>query len=192
VLLEEPDRVLLALSPVRRTLLERLREPSSASRLAEQLGLSRQRVNYHLRALEEAGLVDLVETRRRRGFTERVLAARPDGFVVDPALMAASDADRIGIAAQDAHASEHLMDVAAGVVRDVARLQTAAQRSGKRLLTFTVETEVRLSAPSDVERLAERLADAVRMAVAEFDAPGGRPHRLVAGALPSITEEEES
>jgi hypothetical protein len=39
-------------------------------------------------------------------------------------------------------------------VRDVARLQAAAQRSGTRLLTFTVETEVHLGAPSDVERFA--------------------------------------
>lgn len=188
MLLQEPDRVRLALSPIRRTLLERLREPSSASRLAEELGLGRQRINYHLRALEQAGLVELVEERRRRGCTERILATRPDGFVVDPALMASG---RASVDAQDEHAAEHLMDVAAGVVRDVARLQAGAQRSSRRLLTFTLETEVRLSAPSEVEQLAAALAEAIGGVVAQFDAPGGRPHRVVAGALPSLVEEPE-
>lgn len=187
MLLQEPEQVRLALSPIRRELLERLREPSSASRLAEELGLSRQRVNYHLRALEDAGLVELVEERPRRGFTERVLATRPDGFVVDPALMAAPSPTRGDVEVLDAGASEHLMDAAAAVVRDVARLQAAAQRSGTRLLTFTVETEVHLGAPSDVERFADRLADAVRGVAGEFHRPdGGRAFRVVAGGHPAV------
>src|SRR3712207_2810829 len=53
---DEPDRVRTALSPMRRQLLDRLGEPSSATRLAAELNTTRQRVNYHLRALESAGL----------------------------------------------------------------------------------------------------------------------------------------
>src|SRR6266704_348815 len=71
--LDEPDRVLTALSPLRRKLLNRLREPSSATQLAAALGLPRQRVNYHLRTLEAAGLVELVELRQRRGCVERIV-----------------------------------------------------------------------------------------------------------------------
>ena len=65
--IDSPDRVRLALSPVRRDLLKRLRTPSSASGLAAELELPRQRLNYHLKALETAGLVELVEERPRRG-----------------------------------------------------------------------------------------------------------------------------
>ena len=57
-----------ALTPLRRELLERLHEPGSASSLAGQLDLPRQKLAYHLRVLEEAGLVKLVEERPRRGF----------------------------------------------------------------------------------------------------------------------------
>ena len=56
------------------------------------MDLGRQRVNYHLRELEKAGLVHLVEERQRRGCVERILAARADAFVVDPAVMGGRDA----------------------------------------------------------------------------------------------------
>ena len=74
----------MALSPLRRSLLARLREPASAAQLAGELGVPRQKLNYHLRALETAGFLELVEERQRRGFVERVLAARAAAFIVDP------------------------------------------------------------------------------------------------------------
>ena len=39
--------------------------------VAGQLGIPRQKVNYHLRTLESHGLVVFVEERPRRGLTER-------------------------------------------------------------------------------------------------------------------------
>jgi DNA-binding transcriptional ArsR family regulator len=174
----EPDRVRLALSPIRRRLLERLREPASATRLAAELGLSRQRVNYHLRALEDAGLLELVDERPRRGFTERVLAARADAFVVDPAVLGAI----ARVEAQDRYAAEHLIGAATDVVRDVVRMQSAARRDGTRLLTFTIEAEVGFAEPADVERFCTRLADFV---AEHGTSAGGRRYRVVVGGHPA-------
>jgi DNA-binding transcriptional ArsR family regulator len=185
-LLEEPDRLRLALSPIRRKLLDRLREPASATQLAAELDLGRQRVNYHLRALERAGLIELVEERQRRGCVERILVAGADAFVVDPSVMRASPTPR----AQDRFAAEHLVDAAGGVVRDVARMQAAAEREGARLLTFTIETEVSLAAPADLERFTDRLAELVAQAASELNAPaGGRPYRVVLGGHPAPRKE---
>ena len=86
-LVREPERVHLALSPARRRLLAALHEPQSATQVAELVGMTRQQANYHLRVLEAAGLVELVETRQRRGCTERILRAVAGAFVVDPAVM---------------------------------------------------------------------------------------------------------
>ncbi|WP_238177136.1 helix-turn-helix domain-containing protein [Kribbella sp. VKM Ac-2566] len=176
---EEPEKVRLALSPIRRRLLELLREPSSATQLAAALDLPRQRVNYHLRELEKAGLLELVEERRRRGFTERILRASAD-LVVDPGVMG-----RAFTQIQDQYAAEHLVEVAAGTVRDVARMQTAADADGKRLLTFTLETEVRFAEPGDVHRFTDALTAAMQQVVEEFDSEGGRPYRLIAGGHPA-------
>lgn len=183
---DEPEKVRLALSPIRRRLLELLREPSSASRLAADLELPRQRVNYHLRELEKAGLIELVEERQRRGFTERILRATAATLVVDPEMMG-----RAFTRIHDQYAAEHLLEVAAGTVRDVARMQSKADAEGKRLLTFTLEAEVRFAEPGDVHRFTDALTEAIRQTVASFDTEGGRPYRLTAAGHPAARRTEE-
>lgn len=184
-LLRDPDHVRAALSPIRRQLLEQLREPGSASSLATALNTSRQRLNYHLKALEDAGLVALVEERRRRGFTERVLVAKADAFLVDPTLMGASP--REPQHAQDRYAANHLISTAARLVRDVGRMQAAADKEASRLLTFTIEAQVALARPADVEQYAEALAQAVAEITERFNstAPQARPYRVMVGGSPA-------
>jgi len=182
-LLDEPNRLRLALSPLRRRLLERLREPGSATSLAAELGLPRQRVNYHLRELERVGLVALVEERQRRGCVERLLVTTAQDFVVDPAVLGEA---RRPAAIQDRFASEQLIATGAGLVRDVARMRSRAREQGRRLLTFAIETEVRLGAPADLERFTDVLARRIAETVQEFDTPrGGRRYRVVAGGHPA-------
>jgi DNA-binding transcriptional ArsR family regulator len=182
--LDEPEKVRSALSPLRRRLLSLLQEPASATQLATTLDLPRQRVNYHLKELEKAGLVELVEERQRRGFVERVLQATAVAFIVDPAVMSAGE-DRTFTRIQDQYAAEHLVDVAAGTVREVARMQHRAAAAGKRLLTFTIEAEVRFAEPGDLHHFTDALTEAVRQTVEAFDTEGGRPYRLIAGGHPS-------
>jgi DNA-binding transcriptional ArsR family regulator len=182
-LLLDPERVRIALTPVRRQLLENLREPASASMLATRLGLPRQRLGYHLRVLEDAGLVMLVEARQRRGFVERVLVARADAFLVDPSLM--GQRSETVSREQDRFAADHLLATAADLVADVGRMQAAAAGEGRRLLTFTIEAEVTLGRPADLQRYAARLAEALSEVSEEFSAPTGRRYRVVVGGHPA-------
>jgi len=178
-LLHDPERVRLALTPLRRTLLERLQHPASATQIATELNLPRQRINYHLRALERAGLVELVETRPRRGCTERIVVAAAEAFVVDPALLGDTRET-----SQDRFAAGHLLRTAANVVRDVARQQSEADDEGTRLLTFTLETEIGFATPQDLERFTDELAEAFTTTAARYDAPGRR-FRVIAGGHPA-------
>ncbi|GIG71572.1 helix-turn-helix domain-containing protein [Phytomonospora endophytica] len=187
-LVDEPDRLRRALTPLRRTLLARLRTPASAPELAAELGVPRQRLGYHLRQLEELGLLELVEERPRRGRLERVLRTVADAFVVDPDVLEASDvsvSDAVTPETTHRHASEHLLAVASRAVRDVARMQAASQRQGSRLLTFTLETEVAFASPDDVGAFAEALAGAIAEVAASFHTPGGRPYRLIGAGHPA-------
>jgi DNA-binding transcriptional ArsR family regulator len=49
--------------------------------LAARVGLARQKVNYHLKALERHGLVELVEERRKGNVNERMLRATAASYV---------------------------------------------------------------------------------------------------------------
>lgn len=187
-LVSDAAKARAALTPLRRELLERLREPNSAASLAGQLAVSRQKLGYHLRVLEEAGLVKLVEERPRRGFVERVLVACADTFVLDPALV--QGAEQPAGDAQDRYASDHLVRTASALVRDVARMREAADLEGKRLLTLTVEAELTFATPADFDAFSEQLSDAFTALAKRYAASplrkGGRRYRLVAAAHPAV------
>ena len=203
-LLDSPRRLASALPELRRRLLDRLRDPASASELAREFGMPRQKLNYHLRVLEAQELLELVELRPRRGFTERVLRTVGEGFVVDPAMLATkstrvADSDGAGargtraagsgLVARDRYAAEHLVDVAGTAVRNVARMSAEAGRRRQRLLTFTLETTVRFAAPADVHRFTDALAAAVADVADRFDSVGGRPYRLLTAGHPASADD---
>jgi DNA-binding transcriptional ArsR family regulator len=187
--MESPARTLVtdqaalraALTPLRRTLLEKLRTPASAAQLADALGMPRQKLGYHLRALEAAGLIRLAEARQRRGFTERLLVA--NDYLIDPDLLAAP------VRAQsagnpDLHAADHLINAASGIVRDLARMRQEAEAAGARLLTITMQTELGFSTPAEFERFAQEAAEAVTVLARRYSAPDGHRYRLVVGVHP--------
>lgn len=184
-LLDDLDTALLALAPVRRRILSALTEPASAAGLAEQLGLPRQNIGYHLNALEAAGLVRLAAERRKRGFTERLFVAARN-YVFDPALLQATP-DPEAVEAQDRHAADHLIATASTLVRDVARMRQAADAEGARLLTLTVEADVTFATPADFDAFTEDVSAAVATLARRYAAPSGRRYRLTAVAHPAAT-----
>jgi len=185
-LLDDLDTALLALAPIRRRILAALAEPASAAGLAEQLEMPRQKIGYHLRALEAAGLVQPAGERRKRGFTERLFVAARN-YVFDPALMQALP-DPDAIEAQDRHAADHLISTASTIVRDVARMRQDAAAEGSRLLTLTVEADVTFAAPADFDAFTEEVSAAVAALARKYSAPSGRRYRLTTLAHPTLSK----
>lgn len=72
------------LDPLRARILELARDAQSASQLAEHLGLQRQRVNYHVKQLREAGLLVEAGRREKRNLTEVLYAASAARYLIDP------------------------------------------------------------------------------------------------------------
>ena len=85
--IDDPAAATVALEPVRSRLLAELAAPASAAALAGRLGIARQKINYHLRALEKHGLVRVAEERQWGGLTERLLVATAASFVISPGAM---------------------------------------------------------------------------------------------------------
>ena len=184
--IEVPEAAAAALDPVRSRVLAALAEPGSATTVARTLGLPRQKVNYHLRALEAQGLVTMVSTRARRGLTERMLQATAASYVVSPAALgeAASTTERT-----DRLSSRYLIAVAARMVREVATLARRAEAAAKPLATLAIDTEIRFASAADRAAFTRDLAEAVTALAARYhdeSAAGGRWHRLVVAAHPSL------
>ena len=136
--IENPAAATVALDPVRSVLLAELSEPASASQLALRVGIARQKVNYHLHALEKHGLVQLAQERMWGGLTERLLVATAFSYVVSASALGpvAVDPSR----EIDRLSASYLIALGARVVHEVGDLVRRAKEAGKRLASwFSVE-----------------------------------------------------
>jgi DNA-binding transcriptional ArsR family regulator len=193
--IDDPAAAVVALDPVRARLLAALAEPGSAAALAARVGLSRQKVNYHLRALEAHGLVRQVDERRWGGLTERLLVATAASYVVSPGALGAAASDPARIA--DRLSARYLIALAARIVREVGDLARRADQQEKRLATLALDTEIRFRSAAERAAFTAELASAVGSLVSRYHdaaAPGGRPHRLVVAAhpVPHAPERQET
>jgi DNA-binding transcriptional ArsR family regulator len=184
--IEDPAAAAVALDPTRSRLLSELAQPGSAATLASRVGIARQKVNYHVKALEAHGLVELAEERKRGGITERVLQATAACYVVSPAALGDAAVDP-GEAA-DRFSARYLVALAGRTVREVGSLARKAGAVRKRLPTMTLDTEIRFRSAEDRAAFADQLTEAVVELAARYHHDDGRPHRLVVASYPKPQE----
>lgn len=189
---EDPSVAIALLDRTRAQVLATLTEPGSASSVAAALGLPRQRVNYHLRALEAHGLVDLVEERPRRGLTERVFRASAATYVVSPGAVGAVAVDPLRT---DRLSSSYLVALAARLVREVAAQGRRVEAAGRTLPTLAIDADIRFATPADRAAFTAGLADAMTTLAGRYHdetAAAGRWYRLVVAAHPRPAQPGET
>ena len=124
--LADPAAVEAALDPIRASILEALTDPGSAASIAETVGLTRQKVNYHLKALEAHGLVELAEERAWGGITERIVRRSARRLVVAPDALQRAAIDPNEVA--DRLSAAYLIAVNARTVSEVGAIASQHAR----------------------------------------------------------------
>lgn len=182
-MIRTPRAASAALADLRVSILNALREPNSASGLASILGLPRQKVNYHVRQLEDEGLVRKVGERPARGFTEILMQTVARRFLIAPHVLGDAAVDRKDI--QDRVSSMYLAALAAEVIQDLAELRPKAEQQEKRLATLSLASTVRFKSMEDQRAFAERLTEQVAVLIREYHAETGREFKLMTGLYPN-------
>lgn len=177
MILDDPDRVVHTLSAFRRLILSALDQPGSATGIARRLGSTRQKVNYHLRALEDAGLVEVEETRQRRGLTERVMRRTSDVVLVDPTAF-----DTSGLTKQEVAGLSAVVATATDLIGHAAEITTVAGSRGERVAAGTLDTEVRVSSPAELKQMLDEIA---RVVARHDGGDEGLRIRVVTSVLPA-------
>lgn len=189
--IEDPATAAVALDPIRAQLLAELAaSPASAAAVGERIGLTRQKANYHLKTLEEHGLVELAEIRMRGGIAERVLRTTAATFVVSPAAIAASGARPEHV--NDRLSADYLVTLGGRLMSEVGALSRAADDASKRLPTFGLDAEIRFRNAADRAAFADELTDAILTLVSRYHHADGRSHRIVVASHPTPKHEESS
>jgi DNA-binding transcriptional ArsR family regulator len=192
VVIEDAAAAAASLDPLRARLLRELAEPTSAAGLAARVGLPRQKVNYHLRALEEHGLVELVEERRKGNVMERVLQATAASYVISPAALAAVEPDPGRY--RDRFSAYWLLALAARMVHEVGRLISGATAAKQQLATFAIDGEITFASAASRAAFVEELGTEMARLAMKYHEPtaeGGRKHRIVVALHPSLKSPQQ-
>jgi DNA-binding transcriptional ArsR family regulator len=187
-MIDAPEPASAVLHPLRRRILDQLREPDSATGVARRLALPRQKVNYHVRALEKHGLVEAVGERRRGNCVERIVRASAKSYLIGPAALGALAANPETVG--DQFSSAYLMALAGQALRDLSELRPKAARAGKRLATLALQSEIRFATVEERHAFTEELATMLARLIARYHdetTHGGRRFRLLLCAYPAPT-----
>jgi DNA-binding transcriptional ArsR family regulator len=178
--LERPEQAAVLLKPGRIDILRLLAQPRSCTDVATQLGQAPQKVYYHVKQLQQASLVDLVEERRVRGITEGVYQAAASSYWLSPELVGVLGPRR----ARDELSLGYLLSLAEELQADLARL---AAKSGERP-SLGLSGEVRLR-PGQRREFFSDLRDALQELLARYGGDDGDPFRIAFACYP---REEDS
>ena len=168
--------------PLRTQILEALREPASAAAVARQLNQARQRVNYHLKTLEQAGLVEQVGERRVGNFVESVYRAVARTFLVAPAVAWAGP--RRAEALRSQHSLQALVLLGERLQRDAAGLLDRAAFDGEEIASASVTAEVKFAGEEERAAFLEEYMRALRPLLDRYGVKDGATYRVVLAAYP--------
>jgi DNA-binding transcriptional ArsR family regulator len=191
--IENPESAAAMLHPLRLEILGELTEPDSATGLSRRLGIPRQKLNYHLRQLEEEGLVELVEERKKRNLTERIVRAVARSYVISPVTIGPLASDPAQV--KDRASSAYLIAVASRLISELGTIRPAAEAEGKRVPTLTLQSDIRFATPEAQHSFAHELTETVAGLISKYhdeNAPCGRSFRFLAGAYPAPKVHEEN
>ena len=176
--IQDPERAAVALQPLRLQILKLLAEPGSPSSLSRTLGVPRQHLNYHVRELEAAGLVELVEEKRRGSAIERIYRSKARSYVVGPKAMGELRADPSDV--QDRFSTEYVVALGSRLIEDVAELRS----SRESVPTLALETEICFASDAARGAFARELTAAVSRLAATYHQDEGEVFRVVIAAHP--------
>ena len=153
--IEDVDQATALLKPQRIEMLKLMDHPCTCLELGKIFGETPQKINYHIKALQNAGLVEQVGERRVRGTVEGSYQARARSY-----WLASDLVGQIGGAAiaQDQASLRHLLSLTEEMRGDIGHL---AQQVGKEISSLGLSLHVELD---DESRRAEFMADVKHMA----------------------------
>lgn len=188
---EEAGRAELLLHPLRQKILSEAREPSTAAEIARRLGLSPQKVNYHVRTLADAGFLLPAGEGRKRNLVEKRYRATARSYLLLPQVL--GEMSPGGLTEADRFSATCLMQLSALLQRELAAWLGPEGGGEASVPTLSLEAELRFESAEQRAGFADALQKAVTRLVGEHTAPArdeeehprpGRAYRLVVGCYP--------
>lgn len=150
--IEDVEQASALLKPTRIELIQQLDQPRTCPELAEIFGETAQKIYYHIKALEKAGLVEKIEERRVRGTVEGYYQAKARAYWLAPKLVGQIGGRDM---TRDQMSLRVLLDLTEDVQQEVGHLAHDAE-AGKDVPSLSLSASVHLP---DASRRAEFLRE---------------------------------
>lgn len=188
--IESPRAATELLNPIRVDILTRLDRPRTCTELAKELGLTTQKVNYHMNVLLEAGLVTLVEERRKRGTIEGIYRAAARSIWFSPRLVSRLGGRR---PSSDEASLAYLLELMEQMQIEIGHL--ADRDDGKPVPSLAFDAQIELADADDRNAFYEELHEAVKKLAGKYGrrnsekAEPGRIYRFALACYPKESKE---
>ncbi len=186
--IEEVEQAAILLHPQRMELLQHMEQPRTCPELAEMFGSTPQKIYYHVKALEKAGLIEKVEERRVRGVVEGYYQAKARSYWLAPHLVGQIGGGR---AAQDQTSLRFLLNLAEEIHDDIGRLGQQSEAGanvpslGLSAHIYLPDGDRRAAFLADVQEVFQKLATKYGIPPDEMDAELiGKAFRLILAVYP--------
>jgi DNA-binding transcriptional ArsR family regulator len=193
--LDDVEQVRTLVNPLRLEILKQLDRPRTCPELGRLFGETPQKVYYHVKALERAGLVDKVEERRVRGVVEGYYQARARSYWIAPHLVGQIGGRR---AAQDQASLRYLLSLAEQVADDVGRLGQRSE-AGQDVPSLALSAQIHLPDGNQRAGFLKEVHQAFRRLARKYGAPADdgpdageeQSFRLVLACYPHAASPDE-
>ena len=179
------DRQTMALlaDSLKSEILREMDRPQTTAELSQAMGMPRQKLGYHVRQLEEAGLLANVGESRRGNCVARKLQAVARHFVINR-----TDTD--AAVTPDRYSSHWLVEQSARTIREIGVLSADAASGGESLQAVTLDSEIAFDNLQDQQAFAQELSELIVALVARYgsDSSAARRFRVLAASYPKPSD----
>jgi DNA-binding transcriptional ArsR family regulator len=119
--IDDAETLEMLADPTRMEMIERLFDPASVTELAEAMEMPRTRLYHHVRLLEEAGMIEVVQTRQRGAIPEKVYRVTAKSYKPSEKFLAESPPRQVAAALMDSLLSTTRADIMRAVTEGRVR-----------------------------------------------------------------------
>jgi DNA-binding transcriptional ArsR family regulator len=184
--LDDPETVAALAHPLRVAILDALREPDSAAGAARKIGETRQKVNYHVQALAEAGLLRSAGERRNGNFVEQLFESVAGSFIVSSRL--ACSGDRRVEALRQQVPLEHLVHLGERIQHDAIELLDRAAFDDEQIASATVEATVRFADDAARAAFAKEYLELLKPLLKKHGSRSGEAYHVAVAVYPKRSD----
>ncbi len=166
-------------------ILREMDRPQTTADLALIMGMPRQKLGYHVRQLEDAGLLVRVGETRRGNCVARKLQS-----VARHIIVYKSDPD--APIPQDRFSSSWLVAQCATAIREIGVMSLDADSVGEKLPTMSVDAEIAFDNPQEQQAFAQELSELIAALVDRYGSSSSdaRRFRFFAASYPKLSEQQ--